>query len=123
MSSDSVIELTTGTVFFFHLRSFSHYSNKVLPNHVETIYIDDGPDAVDYKIVKLATPEDIVITQDYGLASLLLSKVKIVMHHKGHLYRSSNIDMLLQQRYNNAQIRKQAVVIRASPFQKKIKTI
>ena len=29
---------------------------KVLPNHVETIYIDDGPDAVDYKIVKLATP-------------------------------------------------------------------
>ena len=59
----------------------------MLPNHVETIYIDDGPDAVDYKIVKLATPEDIVITQDvmpnYGLASLLLSKVKIVMHHKG----------------------------------------
>ena len=56
----------------------------MLPNHVETIYIDDGPDLyIDYKIVKLATPEDIVITQDYGLASLLLSKVKIVMHHKG----------------------------------------
>lgn len=105
---DSVIELTTGTgIFVTILRSFSHYSNKVLPNHVETIYIDDGPDAVDYKIVKLAKPEDIVITQDYGLASLLLSKVKIVMDHKGHLYRSSNIDMLLQQRYNNAQIRKQ----------------
>ena len=42
------------------------------------------------------------------------------MHHKGHLYRSSNIDMLLQQRYNNAQIRKQG----GRPFfQKKIKTI
>ena len=35
---------------FSILRSFSHYSNKVLPNHVETIYIDDGPDAVDYKL-------------------------------------------------------------------------
>ena len=93
----------------------------MLPNHVETIYIDDGPDAVDYKIVKLATPEDIVITQDYGLASLLLSKVKIVMHHKGHLYRSSNIDMLLQQRYNNAQIRKQGGRHKGPPFQKKIK--
>ena len=93
----------------------------MLPNHVETIYIDDGPDAVDYKIVKLATPEDIVITQDYGLASLLLSKVKIVMHHKGHLYRSSNIDMLLQQRYNNAQIKSKAVVIKGLPFSKKIK--
>lgn len=39
---DSVIELTTGTgIFVTILRSFSHYSNKVLPNHVETIYIDD----------------------------------------------------------------------------------
>ena len=96
----------------------------MLPNHVETIYIDDGPDAVDYKIVKLATPEDIVITQDYGLASLLLSKVKIVMHHKGHLYRSSNIDMLLQQRYNNAQIRKQGGRHKGPPlFQKKIKNL
>ena len=86
---DSVIELTNGTgIFVTILRSFSHYSNKVLPNHVETIYIDDGPDAVDYKIVKLATLEDIVITQDYGLASLLLSRVKIVMHHKGYLYLS-----------------------------------
>ncbi|MGV3107252.1 YaiI/YqxD family protein [Staphylococcus borealis] len=105
---DSVIELTAGTgIFVIILRSFSHFSNKVLPNHVETLYVDGGPDAVDYKIVKLASSEDIVITQDYGLTSLLLSKVKIVMHHKGHSYHSSNIDLLLQQRYNNAQIRKQ----------------
>ena len=45
------------------------------------------------------------------------------MHHKGHLYRSSNIDMLLQQRYNNAQIRKQGGRHKGPPFQKKIKTI
>ncbi|RIL71641.1 YaiI/YqxD family protein [Staphylococcus devriesei] len=105
---DSVIELTTGTgIFVTILRSFSHYSNKIYPEHVNTLYIDDGPDAVDYKIVQLVTKDDIVITQDYGLASLLLSKAKIVMHHKGHIYNDSNIDMLLQQRYNNAQIRKQ----------------
>lgn len=105
---DSVIELTTGTgIFVTILRSFSHFSNKHYPEHVNTVYVDDGPDAVDYKIVQLASKDDIVITQDYGLASLLLSKVKVVMHHKGHIYNNNTIDMLLQQRYNNAQIRKQ----------------
>ena len=71
------------------------------------MYVDDGPDAVDYKIVQIATSEDIVITQDYGLASLLIDKVRVVMHHKGSIYRSDNIQSLLDQRYLNAQIRKQ----------------
>ncbi|MEJ7469523.1 DUF188 domain-containing protein, partial [Staphylococcus warneri] len=47
------------------------------------------------------------ITQDYGLASLLIDKVRVVMHHKGSIYRSDNIQSLLDQRYLNAQIRKQ----------------
>lgn len=119
---DSVIELTAGTgIFVTILRSFSHFSNKVYPEHVKTLYIDDGPDAVDYKIIQLATSNDIVITQDYGLASLLLSKVRLVMHYKGHIYDNQNIDMLLQQRYNNALIRHQGGRHKGPPhFQKKI---
>jgi len=104
----SVIELTSGTgIFVIIVRSFSHYTTQTYPEHVNTIYVDDGPDAVDYKIVQLAQSKDIVITQDYGLASLLLNKVKTVLHHKGYIYNSTNIDMLIQQRYNHAQLRKQ----------------
>ena len=104
---DSVIELTTGTGIllpFYVALAITQIKCSQITLKQFILMMDLMSD---YKIVKLATPEDIVITQDYGLASLLLSKVKIVMHHKGHLYRSSNIDMLLQQRYNNAQIRKQ----------------
>ena len=105
---NSVIELTEGTgIFVTVLRSFSHFSHQIQPEHVKTVYVDDGPDAVDYKIVQIATSEDIVITQDYGLASLLIDKVRVVMHHKGSIYRSDNIQSLLDQRYLNAQIRKQ----------------
>lgn len=101
---NSVIELTKGTgIFVTVLRSFSHFSHQIQPEHVN----DDAPDAVDYKIVQLAKKEDIVITQDYGLASLLIDKVHIVMHHKGSIYRADNIQALLDQRYLNAQIRKQ----------------
>ena len=74
---------------------------------------------MDYKIIQLITTSDIVITQDYGLASLLLKKARIIMHHKGFIYNENNIDILLQQRYNNAQIRKQGGRHKGpSPFSK-----
>ncbi|EOD3809706.1 YaiI/YqxD family protein [Staphylococcus aureus] len=105
---DSIIDLTTETgIFVTIIRSFSHFSNQLYPPHVSTLYVDDGPDAVDYKIVQLSTKDDIVVTQDYGLASLLVDKVLIVMHHNGKIYNSKNIQQLLDKRYINAQIRKQ----------------
>ncbi|MBL3398428.1 YaiI/YqxD family protein [Staphylococcus pasteuri] len=105
---NSVIDLTQGTgIFVTIIRSFSHFSNQIEPKHVNTVYVDDGPESVDYKIVQLSSSEDIVITQDYGLASLLLNKVKYVMHHKGFTFNNDNIQQLLDQRYINAQIRKQ----------------
>lgn len=105
---NSVIELTQETgIFVTIIRSFSHFSTQIDPEHVRTVYVDDGPESVDYKIVQLAFSEDIVITQDYGLASLLLNKVRFVMHHKGFLFNDDNIQQLLDQRYINAQIRKQ----------------
>ena len=104
----SVIELTQETgIFVTIIRSFSHFSTQIDPEHVRTVYVDDGPESVDYKIVQLASSENIVITQDYGLASLLLNKVRFVMHHKGFLFNDDNIQQLLDQRYINAQIRKQ----------------
>ncbi|PHK50413.1 YaiI/YqxD family protein [Staphylococcus edaphicus] len=104
---NSVIELTDGTgIFVTIVRSFSHFSSVIQPDHVKFIYVDDGPDAVDYRIVKLVQPDDLVITQDYGLASLLLNKAKLVIHHKGFIYNPENINTLLEQRHASAQFRK-----------------
>ncbi|GAA3728913.1 YaiI/YqxD family protein [Salinicoccus jeotgali] len=86
--------------------SLSHYSPKDLPSHVESIYVEAGPDAADFRIVKLAEGEDIIVTQDYGLASLLLPKGCTVIHHKGFMYTNDNIDHLLETRYMGAMIRK-----------------
>ncbi|MGY3716787.1 YaiI/YqxD family protein [Sutcliffiella cohnii] len=86
--------------------SFSHYSNAEQPQGVETIYVDSGADAADYRIVKLVKKRDIIVTQDYGLASLGLAKGVIVLHHKGFTYSNENIDQLLQTRYLSAMARK-----------------
>ncbi|PLT31994.1 YaiI/YqxD family protein [Bacillus sp. V5-8f] len=86
--------------------SFSHFSNAEQPLGVKTIYVDSGADAADYRIVKLVEKGDIIVTQDYGLASLGLAKGIIVLHHKGFRYTNENIDQLLQTRYLSAMARK-----------------
>lgn len=86
--------------------SFSHFSNAEQPPGVETIYVDTGADAADYRIMKLAKSGDIIVTQDYGLASLGLAKGCLVLHHKGFSYTNENIDQLLTRRYLSAMARK-----------------
>lgn len=86
--------------------SFSHFSLEEQPQGVETVYVDTGADSADYKIMQLALQGDIIVTQDYGLASLGLAKGCIVLHHKGFSYTNENIDSLLQTRYLSAMARK-----------------
>lgn len=86
--------------------SFSHYSNTENAPGTQTIYVDTGADAADYRIIKLADRNDVIITQDYGLASLGLGKGCIVLHHKGFQYTLENIDRLLYTRHMSAMARK-----------------
>lgn len=86
--------------------SFSHYSFEELPPHAERVYVDSGADSADFRIVQLVKKGDVVVTQDYGLASLALNKGCVVLHHKGQRYTHENIDRLLASRYHSAMARK-----------------
>jgi uncharacterized protein YaiI (UPF0178 family) len=88
------------------VKSFSHFSNDEEQPGVESVYVDEGAEAADYRIMKLAAKGDVIVTQDYGLASLGLAKGCIVLHHKGFAYTNENIDQLLQTRYVSAMARK-----------------
>lgn len=88
------------------VKSFSHFSHEKTPANVETIYVDKGADVADFEIIKLAKRNDIVITQDYGLASLCLGKGCHVVHHKGFQYTNDNIDRLLSSRHASAMARR-----------------
>lgn len=65
----------------------------------ETLVFDKGADSVDFALVNRVQPGDIVITQDYGLASMCLARQAIVLHQDGWLYTLDNIDALLFQRH------------------------
>lgn len=86
--------------------SIDHYSTKEYTGQVQFVYVDQGADAADYRIVQLIQAKDILITQDYGLAALVLPKGVRVLHHLGYEYTKETIDGLLEQRYFSAKIRK-----------------
>lgn len=101
-----ITEGTKAKIPVILVTSFSHFSNAEQPSGVETIYVDSGADAADYRIMKLAEKDDLIVTQDYGLASLGLAKGCTVLHHTGYTYTNENIDQLLQTRYLSAMARK-----------------
>lgn len=65
----------------------------------ETLIFDKGADSVDFALVNRANPSDIVITQDYGLASMCLGKRVRVIHQDGWEYTEYNISGLMEQRH------------------------
>ena len=71
----------------------------------QTIVFDKGSDCVDYALVNRICPGDIVITQDYGLASMCLAKMARILHQDGWEYTRDNIDALLLVRHDNRKLR------------------
>ena len=71
----------------------------------ETLVFDKGADSVDFALVNRIQPEDIVITQDYGLASMCLARKAKVLHQDGWEYTPDNMDALLLVRHDSRKLR------------------
>ncbi|MDD4694593.1 MAG: YaiI/YqxD family protein [Firmicutes bacterium] len=71
----------------------------------ETITVLKGADSVDFVLVNMVQKDDIVITQDYGLAAMCLARGAVPISQDGMVYDSENIDALLMQRHMSKKIR------------------
>lgn len=70
-----------------------------------TLVFDQGADSVDFALVNRVQPGDLVITQDYGLASMCQARGAKVLHQDGWQYTQYNIDALLFQRHESRKFR------------------
>jgi len=64
-----------------------------------TITVSKGADSVDFALVNMVQAGDIVITQDYGLAAMCLTRKAIPISQDGMVYTGENIDGLLLARH------------------------
>ena len=81
----------------------SHIFNK---DGAKTIVFSKGADSVDFALINLLKKDDIVITQDYGLAAMAINKASYVINQNGLIYSNENIDRLLYSRHISKKIRK-----------------
>ena len=61
-------------------------------NYSEVIVVGAGADAVDYKLISICHKGDIVVSQDYGVATMALGKGAYAIHQSGKWYTNDNID-------------------------------
>lgn len=80
-------------------------SHEMYREGAETITVSKGPDAVDFVLVNRVKKGDIVVTQDYGLAAMVLAKQGYPIDQNGRLYSAENIDQLLHGRHIAKKIR------------------
>lgn len=66
---------------------------------IEVVTVSKGNDAVDFRIINVIKPQDILVTQDYGLAAMGLAKRAMPIHPSGFIYTEDNIDQLLFRRH------------------------
>lgn len=71
----------------------------------QTLTFDKGADSVDFALVNRICAGDLVITQDYGLASMCLARKAFVLHQDGWSYTEDNIGALLFQRAESRRYR------------------
>ena len=81
-------------------------SHELNDGYSTVITVDKGPDSVDFKLIGMLAPGDIVVTQDYGLAAMALAKGAKAINQDGFVYTNENIDQMLTVRHVNAQIRR-----------------
>lgn len=73
---------------------------------VETLSVGTGSDSADFAIVECLEPGDVVVTQDIGLASMVLGRGCAAIGVRGRIYDKATIDMQLFIRHEEKKVRR-----------------
>ncbi len=88
------IDLVTVASFNHNVKSSHH------------IVVGNASQEADIKIVNLTVTGDIVVTQDWGLAAMVLGKGAACLSPSGQEYRQQTMDFLLEEREAKAKFRR-----------------
>ena len=87
-------------------------NHNINTNYSSVFIVDKGKDNVDIFLINRVNKNDIVVTQDYGLAVMVLAKQGYAISPNGLIYTNFNIDSLLLSRHINRKMRDSGYKIR-----------
>ena len=96
-----VVDITVGLCKEFHIPCLllCDTAHQMHRDGAETLVFDKGADSVDFALANRTSAGDIVVTQDYGVASMCLAKGARILHQDGWEYTQWNIIGLMEQRH------------------------
>ncbi|HBT18722.1 MAG TPA: YaiI/YqxD family protein [Clostridiaceae bacterium] len=83
-----------------------NYAHELQDDYAEIVTVDISRDAADFYIANHMRRGDVLITQDYGLAAMVLSKGCPVLTQQGLLLTEHNILSFLDRRHIHQKMRK-----------------
>ncbi len=98
---------------------FCDSSHEFSRENAQIHVVPKGADSADFCLVNFAKSGDVVVTQDYGLASMALSRGAVVINQDGLEYTEFNIDALLLARHTAKKIRCAGGRLRGAPKREK----
>jgi len=81
-------------------------SHELDDGYSTVITVDKQADSVDFALMGLLIGDDIVVTQDYGLAAMVLGKGAKIVNQNGFVFTNDNIDKLLMDRHVGQKVRR-----------------
>lgn len=100
------IIVRTAKGFGLPVTMFIDTAHELDDGYSKVITVDQDRDSVDFALMKVLTKEDLVVTQDFGLAALVLGKGAQALNQNGMVYTNENIDKLLFERYLGQKVRR-----------------
>lgn len=96
-----------------------NYAHEIKSDYASVVTVGIENDSADFYIVNELEAGDIVVTQDYGLAAMCLSKEAIAINQNGMVYTEDNIDGMLNRRHLHQSLRRQNKYLSKSKKRKK----
>jgi len=84
---------------------FVDTSHIINDGYSQVVTVDTSRDSVDIALANKVSKGDLVVTQDYGVAAMILPKGARVINQNGLIYSDKNIDNLLLERHIAKKVR------------------
>lgn len=85
---------------------FIDTSHELNDGYSEVITIEKARDSVDIALINKVSRGDIVVTQDYGVATMALPKGAKAISQNGLIFTNDNMDQLLFERHIGQKVRR-----------------
>lgn len=85
---------------------FIDTSHELNDGYSEIVTVEKSRDSVDIALINRVAKGDIVVTQDFGVATMALPKGAKAVSQNGLIYTNENIDKLLFERHLSQKVRR-----------------